>query len=161
MNYYKGQSGIWFSLCLVVGIAVALSTYLSGLITFLATAALFIGGLLRDFIRSIAEGGPDSPGGPFVSAYRLALRDLSGVSEETSALKTVTYFDNVYLWIWRTLMNMLPDVDRFSFTDSVAEGFNISTGQLGMSALMLVGYVFLCALVGFYLIKWREIASSM
>jgi hypothetical protein len=160
-NYFKGQAGIWFSLCLVVGMAVALSTYLSGLITFLATAALFLAGLLRDFIKGIAEGGPDFTGGPFVSGYRLAQRDLGAPLEETSALRTVTYFDDVYRWIWRVLMNTLPDVERFNFTDSVAEGFNIGSGQLGTTALMMVGYVFLCALAGFYLIKWREIASSM
>jgi hypothetical protein len=161
VNFAKGQSGMWFSLCLVVGVAVALSTYLSGLITFLATAALFICGLLREFIRSIAEGATGVVGGPFESAYRLSQRQLEAPLEETSAMKFAGYSDDVYRWIVRTFMNVLPDVERFNFSDLVGEGFNIGASQLGMTALLLAGYVFLCALAGFYLIKWREIASSM
>jgi hypothetical protein len=161
VNFVKGQSGLWFSLCLVVGVAVALSTYLSGLITFLATAALFIGGLLREFIRTIAEGVTGVTGGPFESAYRLAQRDLGAPLEETSAYKFAGYSDDVYRLIVRRLINLLPDVDRFNFSDLVGEGFNIGAGQLSMTAILLAGYMILCALVGYYLIKWREIASSM
>jgi hypothetical protein len=161
LNYAKGQTGIWFALVLVTALAVALSTYLSGLITFLATAALFVGGMLREFIRSIAEGATGIVGGPFESAYRLSQRDLGAPLDETSAMKFAGYSDDVYRLLVRTFMNVLPDVDRFNFTDFVAEGYNISGGQLSVTALMVAAYVFLCALVGFYLIKWREIASTM
>jgi ABC-type transport system involved in multi-copper enzyme maturation permease subunit len=161
LNYAKGQTGIWFALVLVTALAVALSTYLSGLITFLATAAIFVGGMLREFIRSIAEGATGIVGGPFESAYRLSQRDLGAPMDETSAMKLAGYSDDVYRWLIRTFLNVLPDVDRFNFTDFVAEGYNIGGGQLGVTALMVAAYVFLCALVGYYLIKWREIASTM
>src|SRR5262249_15731777 len=42
-NYAKGQTGLWFRLCLVVGLGVAVSTCLSGLISFLAAAFIYLG----------------------------------------------------------------------------------------------------------------------
>ena len=76
LNYAKGQSGLWLRLCLVVGIAVALSTYLSGQIAFLATAFIYNCGVLREFIKGIAEG-TGFTGGPFEALYRLGMRDLA------------------------------------------------------------------------------------
>lgn len=159
-NYAKGQTGLWFFMNLVVGVAVALSTYLSGLITFLTTCFLILGGLSREFIKGLAEGTSVS-GGPFESGYRLALRDLGAPLEETATLKFVGYSDHVYRWVVRLFMNLLPDVERFNFSSHVAEGFNIAGGQLTMTALLLTSYLLLCALGAYYLIKWREIASSM
>jgi hypothetical protein len=160
-NYAKGQCGLWFSLCLVVGIAVSLSTYLSGLITFLTTAAIYMGGLSRDFIRSLAEGTTGITGGPFESAYRLGIRDLGAPLDETTTLKFVYYSDDVYRWVVRLFMNVLPDVDRFDLSSYVAEGFNIAGGQLLVTFVFLASYLLLAAIAGFYLMKGREIASSM
>jgi hypothetical protein len=158
-NYVKGQFGLWLQLCLVVGVAVSLSTYLSGLITFLLTAALFIGGLLKETIRSLGEGTAQVPG-PFMAAYRLALRDLSGQMDETTTVGVASSSDIAFAWFIRRVLNILPDVDRFDMSSYVASGFNISLGQLFLTSLLLVGYVAMCALLAHYLIKWREIAST-
>jgi ABC-type transport system involved in multi-copper enzyme maturation permease subunit len=161
LNYAKGQSGLWFRLCLVVGVAVACSTFLSGLISFLATAFFYLAGLCRVSIASIAEGTA-STGGPFESSYRLALRDLGGAQiDETAAFRVVEYSDQAYRFMVRLFMKVLPDVDLFDFSLPVAEGFNIPGGQLAMTALVLCSYLLLCALAAYYLMKWREIASSM
>jgi hypothetical protein len=159
-NYAKGQMGLWFRLCLVVGVAVAFSTYLSGLISFLATAFLYLGGVCREFIKSIGEGTAPV-GGPFESGYRLALRDLGAPMDETTAFRVVSMTDQVIRFVLRRVMNILPDVDRFDLSLNVAEGFNIPAGQLTMTAFLVLGYLLLFAVVGYYLMKWREIASSM
>jgi hypothetical protein len=159
-NYAKGQTGLWLRLCLVVGLCVATSTCLSGLISFLAGAFVYFGGVLREFIKNIAEG-TGYTGGPFEAGYRLALRDLGGALDETSGFKFVAYSDDVYRWIVRLFMNVLPDVDRFDFSAQVAEGFNISGRQLERTALLMVGYLVPCALGAYYLMKRREIASNM
>jgi hypothetical protein len=159
-NYAKGQMGLWCRLCLVVGVAVAWSTYLSGLISFLATSFLYLGGVCREFIKSIGEGTAPV-GGPFESGYRLALRDLGAPMDETTAYRVVNATDQVVRFILRRVMSVLPDVDRFDLSLNVAEGFNIPSGQLAMTCLMVLGYLLLCALAGYYLMKWREIASTM
>jgi hypothetical protein len=159
-NYAKGQMGLWFRLCLVVGIAVAWSTYLSGLISFLATSFLYLGGVCREFIKSIGEGTAPV-GGPFESGYRLALRDLGAPMDETTAFRVVSFTDHIIRFVLRRVMSVLPDVDRFDLSINVAEGFNIPAGQLTMTGLMMLGYLLLCALAAYYLMKWREIASTM
>jgi hypothetical protein len=50
-------------------------------------------------------------------------------------------------------------VDRFDLTSYVAEGFNISGGQMVVHFLLMVGYLLPWALLAYYLIKWREIAN--
>src|SRR5207245_1272294 len=40
LNFFKGAGGLWLRLCLVIGVAVALSTYLTGVISFLTTLCL-------------------------------------------------------------------------------------------------------------------------
>jgi hypothetical protein len=159
-NFAKGQTGLWFRLCLVVGLGVAVSTCLSGLISFLAAAFIYLGGVLREFIKGMAEGTGIS-GGPFESGVRLAMRDLGAPLEETATIKFATYSDDVYRWVVRFFMNVLPDVDRFDLSNHVAEGFNIAAGQLTMTAVLMASYLLLCAVGAYYLIKWREIASSM
>lgn len=158
-NYGKSQVGLWLQLCLVVGVAVSLSTYLSGLISFLATACLYIGGLCKESIRAIGEGA-QSAAGPFEAAYRLALRDMSGQLDDTTTFRMAYGSDAAYRWFLRLMLNLLPDVDRFDLSSYVADGFNIPADQLLVTTLLLAGYVALVALGAHYLIKWREIAST-
>jgi hypothetical protein len=159
-NYAKGQIGLWLRLCLVVGLGVSVSTCLSGIISFLAAAFIYLGGILREFIKSVAEG-TSYTGGPFEAGYRLAMRDLSGQMEETSGFKFVAVSDEAYRWVVRLFVNVLPDMDRFDLSAKVAEGFNIGGGQLTMTALLMASYLLLCALGAFYLMKSREIAANM
>ena len=42
INFYKGAFGLWLRLCLVIGLAVALSTYLSGVISLLVAGILYL-----------------------------------------------------------------------------------------------------------------------
>ena len=53
-----------------------------------------------------------------------------------------------------------PDVDRFGMFNYVGEGFDISGTQLLISFLLLVGYLLPWAVLAYYLIKWREIATA-
>jgi hypothetical protein len=56
---------------------------------------------------------------------------------------------------------MIPDVDRMDLTNFVAEGFDISGMQLLLTGIMLVGYLLPWLLLAYYLIRSREVASSM
>src|SRR5206468_1965238 len=71
LNFFKGAAGLWFQLCLVIGMAVTCSTYLSGVISWLATMFLFMTGLFLNYIQSLALD-KEVGGGPFQSFIRLA-----------------------------------------------------------------------------------------
>jgi hypothetical protein len=161
-NFFKGASGLWLRLLLVIGIAVTCSTYLSGVISLLATAFLYIAGLFRDteYIRGLAEG-TSVGGGPMESLIRLVKHEsLVTPLESTAGTDIAQGTDKLYQWILQGLLYLFPDVDRFDWTAYVAEGFNIAMGTtILLSTLMLVAYLLPWAILGYYLMKSREIAT--
>jgi hypothetical protein len=160
-NFLKGSIGLWLRLVLVIAIAVACSTYLSGVISFLVTIFLFIAGQaqVQEFVQELAEGR--SPGGgPAESLVRLAEnKNLTIPLDQTATAVVADYFDVVYRWVFRRLLNVLPDVDLFNWSNYVAEGFNIDGTDMIMSSLVLVGYLLPWGILGYYLMKSREIAN--
>ena len=42
----------------------------------------------------------------------------------------------------------------------MVELFDVSLLQLGLTVLLLIGYLLPWAVLAYYLIKWREVASS-
>jgi ABC-type transport system involved in multi-copper enzyme maturation permease subunit len=159
MNFFKGAMGLWLRLCLVIGMAVTLSTYLSGIISFLTTMILFLLGYFQDFIQSLAQG-TSVGGGPMESFVRLVKHENQIKQlDETAGAQLALFSDYLFRGLFRVLMAIIPDVDQFDFTDHVAEGFNIGSQQMGISLLVLVGYLVPCALLAYYLLKSREVAA--
>jgi ABC-type transport system involved in multi-copper enzyme maturation permease subunit len=163
MNFFKGGFGLWLRLCLMLGLAVALSTYLSGVITLLTTAIIYVLGFFPDFITEVALHR-NVGGGPLESMMRLVKRPggepTAGQLDPTATAQFATGLDVVFAWSLRRILNVIPDLGYFTFTDYVAEGMSISAGQMAMSFLILVGYLLPWAVLAYYLLKWREVASS-
>lgn len=164
VNFMRGSLGLWMWLALVIALAVALSTYLSGVITLLTTGVLFVLGFFQDFIQDVALRR-NIGGGPVEAALRL-LRRPGGESmtvplEETTGVKVSTGLDAVFSWTLRRVLEIIPDVNVFSFTDFVAEGVAVSQSQLLAAAVkLLLWYVLPWSVLAYYLLKWREVASS-
>jgi hypothetical protein len=161
-NFYKGTLGLWMRMCLVIGLCVCLSTELSGIITFLLVSFLYGLGLARGLIEELAQQG-NVYGGPLEASYRLFGRKTLAMPLEDTTLKEIAQrSDEVFRWNIRWFIKLLPDIDRYSFTDHVANGFDV--GLIGQdllpTLLMLLGYLLPCALLAFYLIKSREIAGA-
>ncbi|MSR32078.1 MAG: ABC transporter permease [Gemmataceae bacterium] len=160
VNFFKGAYGLWLRMCLVIGLSVAMSTYLTGVISLLITFILFLGGLVQDFIQQVAAGA-NPGGGPMESLFRLVRREnMAAPLEQTTANQIATNSDVAFRWIMRRLLDLIPDIDRLDFTLFVAEGFDISSAQLVLNSLVLFGYLLPWALLSYFLLKWREIGSS-
>lgn len=164
VNFFKGAIGLWCRLCLVIGVAVACSTYLSGVVSWLMAMFLYAAGLFQGFIQELALG-KDEYGTPTAGPYEAALRLVSraptgGQLEATPVVQVVTVFDEGYRWFLRHfLLNVIPDVDKFNWTEYVAEGFNVSGPNLLFNLIWLAAYLLPWAVLAYYLIKSREIAS--
>src|SRR5581483_3886459 len=161
INFLKGIIGMWFTFMLVLGLAVACSTYLSGVISWLCTLFLFGAGLFADYIQQLAEKRAIG-GGPMEAAWRLVNRQPIGVPlEETPTTTLFTGADEVYRWMLRRLLNIIPDVSRFDLHHYVANGFDISWSQVLLldNFIPLVGYLLPWGVLAFYLLKFREIAN--
>jgi hypothetical protein len=157
-NYYKGAIGIWFRLVLVIGVAVAASTYLSGVISLVCVLFLYGSGLCREFIQSIAEKKNDG-GGPTEAVYRL-FNNQSAALQLPDAVGQVTGFmDDIFRWILQRFLNLTPDVNRLDYSGYVGAGFNVSAVDLGIGGLLLVGYLLPWLVLSYYLIKSREVAA--
>jgi hypothetical protein len=160
-NFYKGSFGLWLLLSLVIGLAVAASTYLSGVISLILVIMFLAGGLAQDFLKSVGAG-TNIGGGPAESFYRLVRREVAAAPlEETTTAKVATASDVAFRMFVRLILKLIPDVDSYSKYNFVGEGFNIPLDQLIISFVLLAGYLLPCAMLAYYLIKWREIASSM
>ena len=183
VNFLKGTIGLWMRLVLIIGVATALSTYLSNVISLLVALMLYVGGLFREFISSVVAG-TNVGGGPLQSFFSVVGRQAGvGVTEgapklvydgpwfvlfqhDTSNLEQNTsryifgVFDPIFRWVMGRVFDLIPDVDRFDLTRFVSEGFDISFGQLFATLLMLIGYLLPWAVLAYYLLKWREVASN-
>jgi hypothetical protein len=158
-NFYKGMFGLWLRLCLVIGLAVALSTYLSGVITMLVVGMLYFGGGMTGYIESPGQGTAPG-GGPMEALVRLANRQIALVQlEDSTAATAATYSDYVSRWFIRRVLDIIPDVDRYNLTNYVGEGFNIPPSQLLLDCYLLTRYLLPWIVLAYYLIKWREIAA--
>jgi hypothetical protein len=160
-NFFKGSLGLWMRIALLTGLAVALSTQLSGVISFVVALVFFGCGLFRDFIQELAVGAAPE-GGPFQSLIRIARREVAGGGfSDTSALgRAAVASDSAVRWGLRRLLDWIPDLDRLTFTSYVKEGFNVPALQILLGAGMLLGYLLPWMVAAYYFMRWREVASS-
>ena len=69
--------------------------------------------------------------------------------------------DALYQWWLRLIINLIPDVSQYYPKDYVANGFDITWGTLLFLNYILpvAGYLLPWILLGYYLMKSREIAN--
>jgi hypothetical protein len=160
-NFFKGAIGLWYRLLLVIVLAVCLSTYLSGIISWIGAMFLFCLGLFKDDITQIALG-TSAGGGPVESMIRLVNRHALAVQlEKTPAVRVATWFDESYRWVLSHFLKLIPDVGRYDLSKYVANGFDISWGSVLLvdNLIPLVGYLLPWVVLGYYLMKYREVAN--
>jgi ABC-type transport system involved in multi-copper enzyme maturation permease subunit/predicted nucleic acid-binding Zn-ribbon protein len=163
INFFKGMLGLWMRLCLVIGVALAISTYVNGIVAAIMTGFLFLSGLVQDLLvelsQSAREGAAATPG-PAESLTRLLRGEgLTAPLDASSGAQVALLADEGFRWALRRLLNVIPDVDRLAFSHYVAEGFNVPTSELVLNFIFLIGYLLPWGLVAYHLLKNREIAA--
>jgi hypothetical protein len=160
VNYFKAAAGVWLLMVLVIGVEVALSTYLSGVIAFLVGVILFSCGAYRDFIYELAT--KTDVEGPGRAMYKIVHRDPgAGWIDDSTFARAATQADMVFRWVFRRFLDIIPNVDGLDSTQYVANGFNIPWLELlGMMGVFL-GYLVPWLILAYYLLRWREIAGPL
>jgi ABC-type transport system involved in multi-copper enzyme maturation permease subunit len=161
-NFFKAQAvNLWLKILLVIGLSVALSTYLSGVIGLLVGLVVYgCGAFILNFVQSVAFG-KNYGGGPALAAWSLFHRQLPGVEPTQDAtVQTLLVSDDFVRFGLRRVLDMFPDVDRFDFTRFVEEGFNIPESQILINFLLMAAYVLPWIVLAYYLMKWKEVASA-
>jgi hypothetical protein len=160
-NFLKGIVGMWCTFMLVLGVAIACSTYLSGIISWLCTMFLFLSGMFNEYFQQLAENRMEG-GGPSEAVFRLATRHtLNAPLDASPTVSVLKGTDLFFSWWLRRLLNLIPDVNRFDLHHYVANGFDISWTQILLldNVIMLIGYLVPWAILAFYLMKFREVAN--
>jgi hypothetical protein len=158
-NFLKGMVGLWCRLCIVIGLAVACSTYLSGVLSLLATSFIYIVGFFTDHLNDLAHNRGVG-GGPFQSISQLVKAEQATAPlSDSASTKALIAGDKGWAWIIRRVQNLIPDVDSFSWGHFVSEGFNINTEYLVVNLLFTFGYLLPWAILAYYLMKSREVAA--
>ena len=158
-NFLKATFGLWCRLCIVIGLATAISTYLSGVLTLLATAFVYILGFFTEHLNELATNR-SAGGGPFQSMSQLMKAEQSTTPlSDSASTKALLAGDKGWAWIVRRVQNMIPDVESFSWGNFVSEGFNVNTEYLVVNFLVMAGYLLPWAVLAYYLMKSREVAA--
>src|SRR5260370_27293702 len=101
---------MWCAHMLVLGIAVALSTYLSGMIAWACTMFLFGAGMFTEYLQKLAENRMEG-GGPAVAFYRVTMGKVMASELDpgptTSVLRGT---DAVVSWLLKRIFYLIPDV---------------------------------------------------
>jgi len=159
LNFFKGAIGLWCRLTIVIGLAIAASTYLAGVIAALGAFFLFLAGYFQEFIQALAAG-TNIGGGPFESFTRL-VKGVTTATEldKTPGVQASLFGDRIYRWGLRRFLNVIPDTDRFTWSNYLAQGFNISFDFILLNLLFLAAYMLPWAVLAYYLMRSREIAA--
>jgi ABC-type transport system involved in multi-copper enzyme maturation permease subunit len=159
LNYAKGMVGVWCWACIVIGLAVACSTYLSSVLSLLAASVIFLFGFFPEHLNEVATNR-NVGGGPFESMSRTLRAEMpTAPLAESAGTKALTLFDHGAAWLFRRVINVIPDAEMFNWTPFVSEGFNISAEYLVLNVLVTVGYLLPWAVLAYYLMKSREVAA--
>lgn len=159
VNFAKGFAGIWLQMMLLIAFGVAFSTFLSGPIAVAASAAVFIGGLFREFVVDLGSGRLLG-GGPVESLRRLVTQD-NMITEYEPGLKTTLMLvaDRILESGMWAASHILPDFGQFGYSDLVANGFDVSGSLLAKSAAVAAGFVAPVFVAGYFFLKLREVAE--
>lgn len=159
VNYVKGMFGLWCWLAILIGLAVAWSTYLSSVLSLLVVLVVFGTGFFTDFINDVATGRTVG-GGPFESMSKLMKAEQpTAPTADTAGAKALGAADKGWSWVVRRVSKAFPDLESFQWGQFVAEGFNIDTQYLVVNFLVLLGYLLPWGVFAYYMFKSREVAA--
>jgi hypothetical protein len=158
-NYFRNAVGVWCRVVLIIGLAVCLSTYLLSVIALLGTIFLYVCGYFAEHLDDLSHG-TSAGGGPFKSATDLLeAKAPTSQIEDAAKAKIIGFGDGAFGWLVRRFANLVPDVEGFSWSHFLREGFNINLEFLVMNIVVLIGYLLPWGVLGYYLMKNREVAN--
>jgi hypothetical protein len=158
-NFFKGFLSIWFQMVVVISFGVMFSTFLNGAVSMLATFAWILIGYRSEFIRELADGLVG--GGPIESAIRLITQqNVSSQLELPKFIATIiTSIDWALVKLMEAVTYMVPNFEKFDVSEAVSKGYNVSFEIVARNGTIAIGFCVILAMMGYYLLKTREIAA--
>jgi hypothetical protein len=139
---------------------VTISTLVSGPVALLFAAGFSILGFWRQDFLDIATG-KSYGGGPAESVYRIATQMNVMVKLDEGVLTSLLvgfdkYFAKPIMW---AVAQTLPDFRAFSTVSYAADGYNVPWDRVFQDVTTCVGYIIGLSLLGYFLLRTREVAQ--
>jgi ABC-type transport system involved in multi-copper enzyme maturation permease subunit len=158
LNFLKVYLTIWVQMVIVIAIGVTASTLLSGSVAMLFTVSFIVLGFFRPFFVGVALG-TEYGGGPVESFYRLITqKNIITKLDENLTTTVIQGADWVFRSFMLTLAQVLPDFSSLSTVSFAALGFNVPDDLVFQDLTMCLGYIIGCAVLGYFLLRTREVA---
>jgi ABC-type transport system involved in multi-copper enzyme maturation permease subunit len=158
-NFCRVLASIWVQSVVIIAVGVTISTLVSGPVAMLFTFAFLILGLWRQDFLDIATG-KNYGGGPAESIVRIATQaNVITKLEDTPLNNLVQGFDTIVskplMWC---VAQCLPDFSSLSTVRYAADGYDVPWNRVFQDATLGLGYVAGLAVLGFFLLRTREVA---
>jgi hypothetical protein len=154
---------------LVIGFGVMYSTFLNGAVAMMATLATIVVGFFASFIGRVilgtykgAETVPDAVmgGGPIESLIRIVTqKNVMTALEENPGTTVAKMLDQGLLFIMALAGRFAPNFGTLDNSDYVAYGYNIPPDLVGQHLLLVLGYLLVLFVAGYFFLKTREVAK--
>lgn len=164
INLVKVYGSIWVQMVIVISFGVAISTLVSGPVAMLFMLGLTILGFFRELFINIATGQQADGrrfygGGPVESLYRLVTqKNVMTDLPEGPGTTIIQSVDAVFQFLMFSVAQVLPDFRSFDATRYAADGFNMPAALLGQHLTICAAYVVGLTILGYFLLRTREVA---
>jgi hypothetical protein len=107
-------------------------------------------------------------GGPCEAFYRLITQmnltsdlepELKEGQQPSLMTQAIYRIDNILMHFLQSLLRVLPDFLRFSDTEYLASGYNISGSRVAQHAAATLAFSLAAFVAGFFALKYREVAA--
>lgn len=160
-NFIKGYIGIWLQLLMVTSFGVMFSTFLTAPVAFLATLSNIVLGFFAKNISDVITGEAQG-GGPLESFIRIftQMNLTSDLELPPTAEKVVKTGDTILLASMQITSEAIPNFrSYFESANFVAFGYDITWNMLAQQSLIAAACVLVVSIIGFVLLKTREIGA--
>jgi hypothetical protein len=159
-NFAKGLAGVWMKMFLIICVAVAASTALKGFVTVLFTTTAYVLGLYWTFMHDVARGLVKG-GGPLESTIRLVTQanQVTPLDPENGFYSLLLFLDRGLLWFMGVLINVIPSLGNVDLTYLVAGGIEVPASVILVNLVQTFAYAVPIAIVGYFLLRNRELAA--
>ena len=159
LNFVKVYLSIWVQMVIVTSIGVAASTLLSGPVAMLFTVSFILLGFFREFFLGVATG-TEYGGGPLESLVRIVTQqNVLSELKAGGAEPVVQGIDTVLQFLMQSLAMLLPDFSAFSTVNFAAYGYDVPADRVFQDLTSCLAYVAGLAVIGYFLLRTREVAK--
>ena len=168
LNFSKGLLSLWLQMAIIVTFGVFFSTFLSGPVAFLGSISTLVVGFFMSFIREVVHGiyDPEDPigykgGGPLESIVRICTQQNITTDLELGSIASyiVKKIDTAFAMLLYSTTFVVPSFSDFDTVDYVAYGYNIDIAVISILLCKAFSYALGTTLIGYFVLKTREIAA--